>query len=393
MISILFFEISHRFGGTKAKLLTFLKFIDKSKYKTFVLTNRGKFADLARELNVEVIELDLPRFANSSLFVGNLKLYRPFTIYNYFNALLRILNAVRKVEKDIDICQGFSFFSNLYALLIGIIFRKKIIWSVDFLGARMTLPRKIFTNIIWRFVDRFPCVSESLKHRMMEDGIAEERLTVIPSPIDTSRFFSKDKQKAKKSLRVDPDCTLIGYIGRLYPGKGVENLIVAAEKLINTVPDLLFIMVGEPETEEYFIHLCKLLQKRRVKKFFKLMKFREDVENITRALDIFVLPSIDMEGLPRSAAEASLCEVPVVVTDRGGAREIVIDEETGFVIPSGDINALVDRIIYLAKNKPEAIEMGKRGRRFVLSKSDAKFVTNELQKVYEDIIHNNPMFC
>jgi glycosyltransferase involved in cell wall biosynthesis len=113
--------------------------------------------------------------------------------------------------------------------------------------------------------------------------------------------------------------------------------------------------------------------------------FRRDVERFYSIMDIFVLPST-WEPFGNVLLEAMSFAKPVVATNVGGIPEVVVDEETGFVVPPEDPEALANKIMFLIKNKELCREMGLKGRKKVKEYFTPERLRDEVESVYESLV-------
>ncbi len=157
----------------------------------------------------------------------------------------------------------------------------------------------------------------------------------------------------RAALGVPEDRVVVTAVSRLVRHKGYPELLAA----MRDVPAELWV-VGErldsdhgEDMEPYFVASGLGDRLRR-------LGYRRDVAAILAASDIFVLPSY-FEGLPMSVIEAMLCGLPVVTTDIRGPREQVVEGETGFLVPSGSVAPLADRLRRLAEDRSLREKFGK----------------------------------
>ena len=108
--------------------------------------------------------------------------------------------------------------------------------------------------------------------------------------------------------------------------------------------------------------------------------------DLLNALDIFVLPSLS-EGLPMSLLEAMACGLPVVATRVGGIPEVVIDGQTGLLVPSQNAQALVQALEVLVQQKTTRMQLGHEGRKRVIDYFSQQRMVHEYQTLYEALLH------
>ena len=97
----------------------------------------------------------------------------------------------------------------------------------------------------------------------------------------------------------------------------------------------------------------------------------------------------DMEGIPVVLMEAQACGMPVVSTLHSGIPEVVLDGESGVLVPEGDVDALTERLQYLVEHPELWPEMGRRGRKLVEQKYDIKMLNSRLVRIYEALLNDN----
>jgi glycosyltransferase involved in cell wall biosynthesis len=112
---------------------------------------------------------------------------------------------------------------------------------------------------------------------------------------------------------------------------------------------------------------------------------RADTIELMAAFDVFVLPSV-VEGMSNALLEAMAVGRPVVVTDVGGNPEVVVDGETGLVVPPADPDQLAASIVKLLEAPELAAEMGAAGRRRVLEHYQIDVMTRRIEELYEELL-------
>jgi len=111
--------------------------------------------------------------------------------------------------------------------------------------------------------------------------------------------------------------------------------------------------------------LCKEMVKPEFQDFIKLPGTQTDIESIVSILDVGVLSTFT-EGMSNSIMEYMALGKPVVATDGGGTNELVVQNETGFLVEQGNVEEMTDRIKYLLDNEEQAAAMGEAGRRRIV---------------------------
>ncbi len=112
---------------------------------------------------------------------------------------------------------------------------------------------------------------------------------------------------------------------------------------------------------------------------------RNDVPEIMRGLDCFVLPSL-AEGISNTILEAMACGLPVIATDVGGNADLVIDGVTGLIVPAGDVDAIAHSLVRLARSPELAQKMGRAGRQRILEKFSLGAMVATYQGLYDRLL-------
>ncbi len=224
----------------------------------------------------------------------------------------------------------------------------------------------------------FVAVSEAIRQRAIEFGIAPEVISVRYIGVDRKRFAFSGKPIGARPRR-------ILHVGRLVEKKGGELLIRAFAQVRQQVPDAELVMVGDGPLGARFREVASQLGGG--------VRFLGSVssEEVKRQFDharVFCLPSVtaangDAEGLPISILEAQACGVPVVTSARGGATEGILPGVTGFAFPEGDIAALGERLIKLLQDDTLATFMSASATAFIADRFDIVQCTRALEDLYD----------
>ncbi|MBW2999947.1 glycosyltransferase family 4 protein, partial [Candidatus Woesearchaeota archaeon] len=227
------------------------------------------------------------------------------------------------------------------------------------------------------FTDKIVCVSEADIKTGIEKKICRDRkkYAVIRSGIDVNKFSKQiDINKKKKELGINPEQIVIGTVGRLDKQKNPIDLLKAAKIVLNKNPNALFLFAGDGPLREKTEKLLKINNLNN----FKILGFRNDVDELVHVFDMLVLTSL-WEGLPRAVIEAMAAKNPVIANNVGGVREAVRDSFNGFVTQPYNHKQTAEKILFLLENPDKRNEMGLNGHKLVEEFSD----TRMLQKIKE----------
>jgi glycosyltransferase involved in cell wall biosynthesis len=187
-------------------------------------------------------------------------------------------------------------------------------------------------------------VSEDMKHRLLEEVVQEQKISVIPNGVNTRIFCLRDKEVCRQKLAIPQNGTILLFVGRLLDLKGVTYLIEAARQLAEKQQEFTLYMVGEGEQRQRYEeavaehHLSDHVR-------FVGSKGHHEIALWMGACDVFCLPSL-REGCPNVVLEALSCGRPVVASRVGGIPDVVC-EQSGVLVEPADSQALCEAL-YLA---------------------------------------------
>src|SRR5690606_7756114 len=295
------------------------------------------------------------------------KYFSPGGLVNRIRVLKEAYKAVAKiVEED----QINHIYSNTTAVLVGawIAGRQQIFhtWHIHAIIARPKWLAFLLGKIVARTSGQIIVVSEAVKS-FWSRYISPEKLKVVYNGIDYGAYLEAEKL-LRKELAISDEYLLIGMVGRVSPWKGQSYFLDIAKELCRSYSHLVFIIVGDtfPGNEHLYDKMLEQVKRNGLENRVHTVGFRSDVPAILAALDVFVLPSTLPDPLPTVILEAMASGKPVVATAHGGAREMVSQNETGYLIPWDNAPEAANQMIPLIEEERLRTEMGKKGRERVL---------------------------
>lgn len=233
-------------------------------------------------------------------------------------------------------------------------------------GIGRAIPRRT-----WEKTDRIVAVSEATARKRTESP-QSARYCVIHNGVELSPVVSNRKEiREKLNIREDSVAGII--VARIDGKKGHETLIAATEALDEKAPYLLIVGDGVQRATLEDIAIRSPNSKQ-----IRFLGFRSDIPDLLAASDFFVLPSLT-EGLPLSVLEAMAQKLPVIATNVGGIPELVVDGETGILIPPNDPDALANAMERMIRDPAMRRRMGEAGYHRVAT----EFSFNEMTRKYE----------
>jgi len=354
-------------GGAQTIFLNTLRAIDPTRCR-IVVACLGEPGVLTREV-AEVA----PVYCGTRLGSDDMK------------ALLFLFRLMR--TEQIDIVHTYLYSrSSVYGRLAAILARVPVIVASE-MGRVGQYPwkRRVAEWLLTRFTDHFVTLSQATRVDLIRtDRVSPSRVTVIYPGVDSKQFsIGEPSVVARRRLGLPDQGAVIGVLARLDPVKRHADLIVAFPQILQVAPTTRLIFVGDGSAAP---NLRRLVHETGVTEQVDFLGARRDIPWILRALDLLVLPS-QQEGLPNSILEAMAAGVPVVATRVGGIPEIVIDGETGLLVPPGDPVALANAINSLLMNPEVRQRMGSHGRARVEANFTARRAAAELEALYRRLLY------
>jgi glycosyltransferase involved in cell wall biosynthesis len=241
-------------------------------------------------------------------------------------------------------------------------------WHAAFAGRLAGLPtiahvRALNRPFWYRWTTRVIAVSHAVKEHLVQRGMDGAKIDVVYNGVDPARYYlpcTREDARARLGL---PACgSLIGIIAHLTAKKGHAVFLEAFATLAARHPDARALFLGEGSEREALEAQAKRLG---LAGRVIFAGWLPDVLPYYAAMDLVVLPSIAGEGLPRALLEAGMLRRASIGTRLSGTPEIVRDGETGFIVPVGDVGALVERLDALLADAALRDRMGEAAHEYV----------------------------
>jgi glycosyltransferase involved in cell wall biosynthesis len=206
-----------------------------------------------------------------------------------------------------------------------------------------------------------------------------DRIHYLGNGIDLSRFHPRNVStehaaRLREELGLPQTGRVVGIVGRVNREKGYLEFFDAAKLLAAQFRDVQFLIVGQVEPEKSnALDPIALTHERALEGRIVYAGLRDEMPELYHLMDVLVLPS-HREGYPRAPMEASAMGRPVVATDIRGCRQVVVHGVTGFLVPLGDVKALVGRVAELLTHPDQARRMGESGRDLAVKRFDEQQV-------------------
>ncbi|HKP13149.1 MAG TPA: glycosyltransferase [Blastocatellia bacterium] len=362
-------------GGSERQALQLTRLLKQSGRHTMHLACMDKSGTLLDEVK--------------RLGFGDIPEY-PLTSFYDRNALVQVRRFALHLQRlGVDIVQTHDFYTNIFGMaaarLAGV--RVRIAARRETTGWR-TPAQKVVERQAYRFAHAVVANSEAVRRQLITEGVAERKIVTLHNGIDLARLgvppsFDRTEALASFGLPAEPQLRFVTILANLrHAVKDHPTFLRAASRVRAAFPAARFVLAGEGELSGAMREMAAQLGLAD-ETFF--IGRAERVAELLAASDICVLSS-RAEGFSNSILEYMAASRPVVVTDVGGAREAVVDGETGYVVPAGADEAMAARITALLEQPERARAMGERGRAVVEQRFSCAAQLAATESLYERLL-------
>lgn len=364
-VRILHLIVELSIGGAQSALLRLLKHLDRQRFEPQVACYYNGDGVVARQIRANGIPV---------IDLGMSGKYRIDAFWRFY----RLLRTQRPT-----ILHTWMFHANISGRLIG-----KLAGVPLIISSERTMGQE---GIFRRWVDRSTvgltnsvvCVSQSVS-RFAQDtiGLPVSKLTVIPNGIDLDQYDQLLSQgEARGKFNLPKEALIVGAIGRPRPVKGYLYLVEAFARLADTYPAACLVFIGNgPDRPNLIDKVRSLGLEDRV----IFLDDQTDIPGLLPAIDILAVPSL-YEGMPNVVIEAMAAGVPVVATNVGGTQEVIINGETGILVPPQDANALSEGISSLLQKPDLRRQIGLSGQQRAYKFYNIQNTVQQTQLLYDKL--------
>lgn len=316
----------------------------------------------------------------------------PFEKTYHFQNAFRFARLIKKEQIDLVHTHGMvssNVQSRIAARLAGVPVISHLHLPNHFRPSRIIgAYQKALDNLTTCFCDSVVTISQATRQALIHQGISDHRIRVVYNGIEPSKCIpARTKEDVFREFGLEPSHPLVGMVARLCPVKGQKELILAAREILRFHPQTSFMIVGKDlelggAYKKFLVELvCKFGLTRRI----IFTDYRQDIMDLIHAMDVFVLPSY-LEGLAVTILEAMALKRAVIATQVGGSPEIVIEGQTGSLIPPGDVQALSRAVSALLGSPEKARQMGENGYQRVIKHFTERQMIQEILSLYQRVL-------
>ena len=214
---------------------------------------------------------------------------------------------------------------------------------------------------------------------------SDQARVVVHNGIDLERFERRSTafdQRARLSL--DVDIPLVGMAGA-YPDKGMDVFVHAAVRVREAVPTARFLVAGDFRDAAFEREMTRLLETSGLHDCVHCIGYQDEIAPTMAACDVWTLPT-RLDAFPMVALEAMALGKPVVASRVGGLPEIVAHDETGVLVPPGDVDELARALVRLLGDAPLRARYGRSARRKIAAEFGLAGQMELLEATLQDVI-------
>ncbi len=381
MTSVLFVSHSSELNGAEKMLLDTILGLDRGKLSPLLAAPcPGPLTDAAAEAGIECLTLPMKWTLTEASKVWK----QPFSRVWNVGGTLMAARLIRDRGIGLVVTNSAAVWTGaLAALRAGV----PHVWFVheildgDAPLLEHILGRKALVRAMARLSTRIVANSGASarafagtgKVVVIGNGVAAP---AAPAPIDPA---------LKRTLGIEAGSPVIGIVGKLYPGKGQLEAVLATDILKRARPDIMLLVVGAVGEPQYDEKVYETVQRLGLKQNVQFLGYREDLDAILPLLDVLVVAS-SVDSLGRVALESMAAGTPVVAVAAGGLPEVVRDGETGLLVPSPDPECLAAGVARLLEDPALAARIREGGRKFVAANYSLEGQIRKIVRVLEECL-------
>jgi glycosyltransferase involved in cell wall biosynthesis len=241
-----------------------------------------------------------------------------------------------------------------------------------------TIPRETAQKLLTQYcqTNALVCVAEHLAKHV--EALIPRQVKVIPNPVDLQQFYPRQNNNGlRRKLAIEGNAIVAAHISNLKMLKRPVDIVCSAERVLEENPKIIYVIVGDGPCRSMMEEACK---KKRVSERFRFVGWveYERVPDYINLADIVIMPS-EAEAQALVYLETQACGRLLLASDIPGAREVIIDGETGLLFRKGDIGELSSKTLLAASDPALREKIGHKARQQVTSHDLNKTVLTYLE--------------
>ncbi len=357
-LTVLHTETLKRWGGQQNRVLVEAEGLNRRGHSAMIACHKGSIlSEKAKQSGIRVFEMNMVKQA-------------------HLQTIPRLVSVIKKEGVNLVSTHSSvdSWAGGIAAKLAG----KRL---VRFRHNLYPVGKDPLTKFIYAIPDKIIAISETVKEVLVQRGIKDGRITVIPSSVDPD-IFRPDADDLRMELNLPQDAVIIGNTSTFTKVKGQEYLLRAFNIICKEIPCYLLLAGNLPEERKYK-YLQHVDEEFRDRIIFP--GHREDIPRVLKTIDIFVYPSL-LEGLGTALLEAMMIGKAVAVSDIPTFRHFIADKIDGLYFRVEDYKDLAEKTISLVGDNNLRNILSKNARDTAIKKFSTKSMIESTEACYEEVM-------
>jgi len=313
----------------------------------------------------------------------------PLNSFYDANAVIQLRRFVQWLKSShIDILHTHDFYTNVFGMAGGSIARLPVrIASMRETAGMRSTAQKSVQRVAYSLAHQIVANSNAVRDTLIAEGTPPDKVTVVYNGLDVRRLMQTPISRADGLKLLDLDVAesrrFVSIVANMrHEVKDYPMFLRAARQVADEVPEAAFLLAGEGELMESLRTLANDLGIQDATHFLGRC---DRIAELLSISEICVLSS-KAEGFSNSILEYMAAGRPVVVTNVGGAGELVTENDTGYLVPSGDHEMMAARIVELMRDPARARMMGDKGQRVVKERFSCEAQLMRTESLYRSLL-------
>jgi glycosyltransferase involved in cell wall biosynthesis len=236
----------------------------------------------------------------------------------------------------------------------------------------------------WAYRVIFNC-REAIPFALAHEGVVEEQVVYIPNGTHTNRQKQvPDVTSLRAQLGIANQARVLGMVARLHPQKGHRDLLTAFSLVIKEIPGSVLLIIGDGPLRKALENEATRLG---ITSQVRFLGDRSDVADLLAVIDIYVHSSL-FEGMPNAVMEAMSAVKPVIATRVDGTQELIIDQESGWLVEPANPTALAKQIVFALRHSKQAHRLGQVAATRIKNRFSAERMITAYHQLYQELVRN-----
>jgi glycosyltransferase involved in cell wall biosynthesis len=362
-------------GGIESSMINWIRYMDRENFDVHVACFAG---DRNRE----------EPFLRAAGMAGFSVLSVPWTKYKPFLKAARALAKLVR-EYQIDVIHTHAYYADVLGALVKMFVPVKTVATV-YIWGKYELHRQIMQAMDWtalHFVDKVTAHCDDTYKKTIRLGFSPKQVSTLITGFparEHTPLRGAARLAHRRNLGIQDDEILLLNIARIHPEKAHDQLLRSFQLVHAKYPKtrLWISGTGWQYLEDELDALRKELG---IEHAAEVIGFKQELWPLLDAADMMVHPS-HVEGVPMAIQYGMAAELPIVISDVGGIREIIKDGRTGVLVPENDIEGFAQTVIALLEDKQRAQQLGRGARDFVLNEYSIETAVMRIADTYREVL-------